>query len=127
MRVLIAESSTVVREKLVSILGDLKDVEIVGQAQDAATARTLARETKPDVTIMDSLDSSGDSIGLLQYLKAIRPDSTVIVLTNFVEAENRDMCYRNGADYFFDKSIEFEKAVAVIRGMQVHKGNSSVH
>ena len=127
MRVLIAESSTVVREKLVSILGDLKDVEIVGQAQDAATARTLARETKPDVTIMDSLDSSGDSIGLLQYLKAIRPDSTVIVLTNFVEAENRDMCYRNGADYFFDKSIEFEKAVAVIRGMQVHQGNSSVH
>ena len=118
MRVLIAESSTVVREKLVSILGDLKGIEVVGQAQDASAARALARQTRPDVTIMDSLDSSGDSIGLLQYLKAIRPDCKVIVLTNFVEPENRDMCYRNGADYFFDKSIEFEKAVAVIRGMQ---------
>ena len=118
MRVLIAESSTIVREKLVSILGDLKGVEVVGQAQDAPTARALARETKPDVTIMDSLDSSGDSIGLLQYLKAIRPDGTVIVLTNFVDAENRDMCLRNGADYFFDKSNEFEQAVAVVRSMQ---------
>jgi DNA-binding NarL/FixJ family response regulator len=117
MRVLIAESSSVVREKLVSILGDLKGVEVVGQAQDAPSARALARETKPDVTIMDSLDAAGDSIGLLQYIKAIRPDSTVIVLTNFVEPENRDMCYRNGADFFFDKSIEFEKAVDVIRGM----------
>jgi DNA-binding NarL/FixJ family response regulator len=96
----------------------LKGVEVVGQARDAATARALARETKPDVTIMDSLDASGDSIGLLQYIKAIRPDSKVIVLTNFVEPENRDMCYRNGADYFFDKSIEFEKAVAIVRGMQ---------
>lgn len=120
MRVLIAESSTVVREKLVSILGDLKGVEIVGQAQDAVSARALARATKPDVAIMDSLDASGDSIGLLQYIKAIRPDAKVIVLTNFVEPENRDMCYRNGADYFFDKSIEFEKAVAVINGLRQH-------
>ena len=118
MRVLIAESSTVIREKLVTVLGNVEGVEIVGQARDAATARALARDTKPDLTVMDSLDYSGDSIGLLQYLKAIRPDGTVIVLTNFADAENRDMCIRNGADYFFDKSTEFEKAVAVIRGMQ---------
>ena len=118
MRVLIAESSTIVREKLVSILGDVQGVEIVGQARDAATARSLARDTKPDLTVMDSLDYAGDSIGLLQYLKAIRPDGKVIVLTNFVDAENRDMCLRNGADYFFDKSNEFEQAVAVVRSMQ---------
>jgi DNA-binding NarL/FixJ family response regulator len=127
MRVLIAESSTVVREKLVSILGDLKGIEVVGQAQDAPSARALARDTKPDVTIMDSLDAAGDSIGLLQYIKAIRPDSKVIVLTNFVEPENRDMCYRNGADYFFDKSIEFEEAIAVIRNLLSHNGNNSIH
>lgn len=103
-----------------SILRDLKGIEVVGQAQDAAAARALARETKPDIMVMDSLDFSGDSIGLLQYIKAIRPDSKVIVLTNFVDPENRDMCYRNGADYFFDKSIEFEKAVAVISSLRQH-------
>jgi DNA-binding NarL/FixJ family response regulator len=118
MRVLIAESSTGVRERLVSMLLELKGVEIVGQATDVATARQLARRLRPDLTILDTLDSSGDWIGLLQLLKATRPDSQAIVLTNFVEPEHRDMCMRNGADFFFDKSIEFEKAVSTVRGLQ---------
>ena len=118
MRVLIAESSTGVRERLVSMLQELTGVQIVGQATDVATARLLARRLRPDLTILDTLDSSGDWIGLLQYIKATRPDSRAIVLTNFVEPEHRDMCLRNGADFFFDKSIEFDKAVATVRGLQ---------
>src|SRR6185295_6754653 len=117
MRVLIADNSTALSERLADHLGDLAGVEIVGQAKDAATARDLSARLKPDLTILDTLDSGGDWIGLLQYLKRSRPGSKVIMLTNFVEAENREMCERNGADYFFDKSIEFDKAVAVIRGM----------
>jgi DNA-binding NarL/FixJ family response regulator len=122
MRVLIAESSTGLRERLVGMLNELKGVEIVGQATDVSTARALAQRTKPDVTILDTLDSSGDWIGLLQYLKASRPGSKAIVLTNFVEPEHRDMCLRNGADFFFDKSIEFNQAIAAIRGLQQGAG-----
>ncbi len=45
--------------------------------------------------------------------------SKVIVLANFVDLENRktENVHRPaGADYFFDKSGEFENAVAVLRG-----------
>ena len=103
---------------MVSMLQELNGVEVVGQATDVATARLLARQLRPDLTILDTLDSSGDWIGLLQLLKATRPDSRAIVLTNFVEPEHRDMCMRNGADFFFDKSIEFEKAVSTVLGLQ---------
>jgi DNA-binding NarL/FixJ family response regulator len=123
MRVLIAESSTGVRERLVGMLQELTGVEIVGQATDVATARLLARRLRPDLTILDTLDSSGDWIGLLQFLKASRPDAKTIVMTNFVDPEHREMCLRNGADFFFDKSIEFDKAVAAVRGLQKPPAN----
>jgi DNA-binding NarL/FixJ family response regulator len=118
MRVLIADNSTALRERLADHLRHLSGVEIVGQAKDAATARELSARLKPDLTILDTLDSPGDWIDLLRHLKRSSPASKVIMLTNFVEPENREMCTRNGADYFFDKSIEFDKAVSVIRSMQ---------
>jgi len=118
MRVLIADNSTALRERLADHLRNLAGVEIVGQAKNVAMARELSVRLKPDLTILDTLDSAGDWIGLLRHLKRSSPGSKVIMLTNFVEPENREMCKRNGADYFFDKSIEFDKAVAVIRGMQ---------
>jgi DNA-binding NarL/FixJ family response regulator len=118
MRVLIADNSTALRERLAEHLGRLAGVEIVGQARDAATARELAARVKPDLAILDTQDSTGDWIDLLRYLKRSAPGSKIIVLTNFVEPENREIFLRNGADYFFDKSIEFGKAVEVIRDMQ---------
>ena len=120
MRVLIADNSTALRERLADHLRDLDGVEIVGQATDSAMARDLSARLKPDLTILDIPDSAAGRIDLLQHLKRSNPASKVIMLTNFVEPENREMCERNGADYFFDKSIEFDKAVAVIRGMQRH-------
>jgi len=100
------------------MLQELTGVEIVGQATDVATARLLARKLRPDLTILDTLESSGDWIGLLQLLKATRPDAKTIVITNFVDPEHRDMCLRIGADFFYDKSIVFDKALAAIRGLQ---------
>jgi hypothetical protein len=41
----------------------------------------------------------------------------VVVLTNFSTGPLKAMCIRKGADFFFDKSTEFEKAVAVVEGM----------
>ena len=118
MRVLIADHSTALSERLADHLTGVAGVEVVGQATDAATARDLSAKLKPDLTILDVLGSPGDWIDLLQHLKRSSPESKVIMLTNFVEPESREMCARNGADYFFDKSMEFDKAVAVIRGMQ---------
>jgi DNA-binding NarL/FixJ family response regulator len=92
MKVLIADDSQIVRERLAYLLGDVDGVEIVGQAEDAVEAEALSETLKPDV-------------------------ATVIMLTNFVDPEARDMCLSEGADYFFDKSIEFDKAVEVLRGM----------
>lgn len=117
MRVLIADDSAIVRERLAYLLGDVDGVEIVGQAEDAVEAANLADKLKPDVAILDVRMPPGSGADALRDIKRNNPRSTVIMLTNFVDPENRKLCIDRGADYFFDKSIEFDKAVAVLRDL----------
>src|SRR4051812_1088031 len=115
MKVLIADDSEIVRERLAFLLGDVAGVEIVGQAEDAVEGENLAAALRPDVAILDVRMPRGSGVDVLRAVKRDNPSATVIMLTNFVDPEARLMCLKQGADYFFDKSIEFEKAVAVLR------------
>jgi DNA-binding NarL/FixJ family response regulator len=117
MKVLIADDSQIVRERLAYLLGDVEGVEIVGQAEDAVEAEELSQALKPDVAILDVRMPRGSGVDVLRHIKRGNPAATVIMLTNLVDPEAREMCLSEGADYFFDKSIEFDKAVAVLRGM----------
>jgi DNA-binding NarL/FixJ family response regulator len=39
----------------------------------------------------------------------------VIVLTNYSSDQFREKALQEGADYFLDKAMEFEKAVAILK------------
>jgi DNA-binding NarL/FixJ family response regulator len=41
----------------------------------------------------------------------------VIILTNYPHSQYRKKCMDAGADFFFDKSGEFEKIVEVVSGI----------
>ncbi|HKA39839.1 MAG TPA: response regulator transcription factor [Burkholderiales bacterium] len=117
MRVLIADDSVVVRERLISLLSDLHGIEVIGQAEDASEARSLAVKLKPDVAILDLRMPKGSGADVLFYLKKLKPAPKVIMLTNYPNVENKRKCIDGGADYFLDKSNEFHVVVSVLKGM----------
>lgn len=117
MRVLIADDSAVVRERLLQFLHDVDGVEVVGQAKDAMEAKFMAERLKPDVAILDLRMPKGSGADVLQDIKKLQPSPRVIMLTNYSHPENRQKCIDRGADYFFDKSTEFQKVVSVLKGM----------
>ena len=117
MRILIADDSAVVRARLISLLADLRGIEVVGQAEDAIQARNLAEKLRPDVAILDLRMPKGSGADVLSDLKKLNPTPKVIMLTNYPHPENRKKCMDEGADYFFDKSNEFQKVVSVLMGM----------
>ena len=118
MRIVIADDSSVVRQRLVRMLGDVIGVEVVGQADDVPLARNLVETLKPDVAILDIRMPSGSGADLVPNLKKLSPAPKVIMLTNYAYPENRKKCMDGGADYFFDKSTEFQKVVAVLKDLQ---------
>ena len=117
MRILIADDSAVVRARLISLLADLRGIEVVGQAEDAIEARNLAEKLRPDVAILDLRMPKGSGADVLYDIKKLHPTPKVIMLTNYPHPENRKKCMDGGADYFFDKSNEFQKVVSVLMGM----------
>ena len=115
MKVFIADDSAVVRERLIDMLSELPDVEIVGQAEDGLQATNLIEKLTPDVAILDIRMPRGNGIEALQNIKKNNPALIVIMLTNYPYPQYRKKCMKAGADYFFDKSTEFEKVTEVLK------------
>jgi len=117
LRVLIVDDSLVIRQRLAAFVGEMRGVEIVAEAVDGRQGLDFAANHTPDVVIADVRMPGMSGIELLSELKRRDDPPTVIVLTNYPYPAYRKRCNELGADYFFDKSTEFEAALEVLREM----------
>lgn len=115
MRLFIADDSTILRERLVEILSEIEDVEIIGQEGDTAKVIETIQELKPDLVILDIRMPGGNGIMVLEKLKKMENPPIVVMFTNYPYLQYRKRCFDSGADYFFYKATEFEKLVEVIK------------
>jgi DNA-binding NarL/FixJ family response regulator len=115
LRIVIADDSDLVRERLVIMISELEGVELVGQAKDAAGALEAVQRLKPDVVILDIRMPGGNGIQALKTIKASETVPVVIMLTAFPYPTYRRKCLEAGADFFFDKTTEFDRAAQVVR------------
>ncbi|MBU1749568.1 MAG: response regulator transcription factor [Chloroflexi bacterium] len=109
LTVFITDDSATIRERLVTLTLDLPGIVVVGQAQDAPEALAAIRRTRPDVVILDIRMPGGNGIDVLRQLKKMKPAPQVIMLTNYAYPQYRQRCKAAGADFFFDKSAEFDQ------------------
>jgi DNA-binding NarL/FixJ family response regulator len=115
MRVLIADDSTLFVERVTSLLAQMPGVEVVGQAGNAAEAACALRRLNPDVMILDIEMPGGSGIGVLEGIARDRLTTTVIVLTNHGTPQYRRRCLQSGAQFFLDKSADFDKLAEVLQ------------
>jgi DNA-binding NarL/FixJ family response regulator len=113
-RVLIVDDSKKVRERLVSLLSEYPTIRIVGQAGNVKEALDTLEDQKPDAVVLDIRLPGRSGIQLLGDIRAAHPEITVIMLTNYDFEQYRKQCLQMGADYFFNKTLEFEKVVDVL-------------
>jgi DNA-binding NarL/FixJ family response regulator len=122
MNVFIADDSEVVCERLKIMLSEIPKVKIVGEAKAATEAIKLIEKLKPDVVLLDLKMPGGNGIDVLISLKKYKPALVIIMLTNYPYPQYRKKCMEAGADYFFDKSTDFEKVLIVLKKL-IQKGN----
>jgi DNA-binding NarL/FixJ family response regulator len=119
-QVLIVDDSKPIRERLVALLAESAQIQVVGQAGNGREAWAAVRFLKPDIVILDIRMPGSSGITLLKQIKARYPETTVIMLTNFDDAQYRRQCRLLGADRFLNKTLEFEKIVETITSSQAH-------
>jgi DNA-binding NarL/FixJ family response regulator len=113
-KVFIVDDSPIVRERLISLLSELPGVDIVGEAETAFEAIQSIRRLRPAVVILDISMPGGSGIQVLETIRREKQVPLIIMLTNFTHEPYRQRCFKLGADYFFDKSNEFEKVKEVL-------------
>ncbi len=96
------------------MLSEVPAINIVGYADNPLSATELIVKTNPDVVILDIFLSGGSGIHVLKNIRGKNVTAKVIMLTNYAQEEYRKKCFEEGADFFFDKSIEFDRVVDVI-------------
>ncbi len=112
--VMVIDDSLIVRERLISLLSEIPGVEIVGQADNAASALDALPRLKPSVIILDISMPGGSGFVVLEHLQNHPPAPLIIVLTNYDHELYRKRAIKLGADYFFDKSSQFNEIKAVL-------------
>ena len=115
LRVFIADDSRLVMERLVALLVTVEEVQIVGAARTASAAIRGIHHLSPDLVILDFQLPDGNGIDVLKAIKQGTVPPLVMMLTNSAYPQYRMECMQQGADYFFDKSLDFEQAVETCR------------
>ena len=114
IKVLIVDDSSLLRERLKDALSEIDGIEIIGEAQDKYEAINSIGKLNPDVVILDIRMPKGNGFEVLHNVKKDRPSCVVIIFTNYPYPQYRKKCMEAGADFFFDKSMEFEKIPEVL-------------
>jgi DNA-binding NarL/FixJ family response regulator len=117
MRVLIADDSEVLVERLTSRLAEVPGIDVVGHAINVADAARKIRKVRPDIVILDICMPGGSGIDVLEGLNEDKLNPMVIVLSNCHHRQYRKKCLKIGARFYFDKSAEFHKVAEVLQGL----------
>lgn len=105
VRVLVADDQAMVRTGFRLILAAEPDIEVVGEAADGRQAVELARELRPDVTLMDIRMPLVDGLQATRLLAGpdVAQPLRVVVVTTFDLDENVHAALRAGACGFLLK------------------------
>jgi DNA-binding NarL/FixJ family response regulator len=117
IRVAIAEDQEMVRDGFAMILAAQEDIEVVGVAADGAEAIALARDTSPDVVLMDvrmpGIDGLEATRRLLRNANSGSP--RVLILTTFDLDEYIYEALKAGASGFLLKDAPRAQLLAGVR------------
>lgn len=114
-KLLIVDDSKEIREGLERFISGIQSIEIVGEAGDGVSALEMADRLKPDFVTLDIKMPGMNGIEVLLEIKRKNPKTIVFILTNFPLQYYKRACKNAGADYFFDKTNEFEEMVNTIK------------
>jgi DNA-binding NarL/FixJ family response regulator len=120
LRVLLVDDHTLFRRGIESLLASRQGIEVVGDAADGFEAVARARETVPDVILMDIDMPRCNGLEATRQIKREMPHVKVVMLTVSDDGDNLFEAIKSGAQGYLLKNLEayqlFDMLDSVSRG-----------
>ncbi|MFD4401396.1 response regulator [Nocardia sp. NPDC058499] len=115
--VLVVDDQELMRVGLKMVLGAHPDLEVVGEAENGATAISQAAELKPDIVLMDVRMPVVDGVTATGRILEAGHGTRVLVMTTFDLDEHALGALRAGASGFLLKDTPPEDLISAIRSV----------
>ena len=116
IKLLIVDDHEMVRLGLTSYFSILKDIEVIGEAENGADGVKMALSMNPDVILMDLVMDVMDGIEATKVILKEWPEAKILILTSFIDDEKVYPALEAGASgYLLKTSTASEIAEAIRR------------
>lgn len=114
---MIVDNSSLIIERLIGILGEVKKVKKIFTANDYNGAVNVLSENKTNIVLLDIQLPGKNGIELLKFIVKNYPAIKVVMLSNLVSEYYQKLCKKIGAVHFIDKSKEFDLIPGIVAGL----------
>ena len=117
IRLVIADDHAIVREGLKRIVGDVADLQVVGEAADGTEVMQRVRELDFDVLVLDLSMPGRSGMELIKLVKSEKPKLRVLVLSMHQETQYAVRAIKSGASGYLTKEsapAQLEQAIRKI-------------
>lgn len=115
IRIVIADDQRLLRDGLETMINLSEGMEVVGLAETGKKALELVETLRPDLVLMDIQMPEMDGIESTRKIRALCPDTKVLILTTYPEDEYIIEALAGGASGFLLKDLPGNKIIDAIR------------
>jgi len=125
MRVLIADDSDLILERLKEIINNFGRLEVIAAFKNGTETLNALRTLKPDIAILDIKMPGLSGLEILSEIRKENSKIKIIILTFYSSEYYQKLADKNGADYFFNKADEFDKITSAIADIMLKANRDS--
>jgi DNA-binding NarL/FixJ family response regulator len=114
-RVMLVDDHPIIRDGLGTIINQQADLEVCGEAGDAAAAMSALSKMEPDLLVTDLTMPGRSGIDFIRDVHAMRPGLPILVLSMHDEMLHAERVLRAGARGYVMKDAGVAKMLEVMR------------
>jgi DNA-binding NarL/FixJ family response regulator len=115
IKIIIADDHTIVREGLHRIVGEVDDIDVVGEATNGREVLEWVRKGGFDMLLLDLSMPDHSGVDFIKRLKDESPKLPILVLTMHEEEQYAVRCIRAGASGYLTKESASMEMISAIR------------